>query len=165
MYPFESLRVDSPIELVSIFVSWVLVITLVAYGQHYLTHTRPWLARLSEGSYPFYILHQTIIVVIGYYVCKTHWNINAKFWTISLLTLAICVSFFELCIRPFNVMRFLFGLKLKRPGYSAGTRMLVLIIGIVSQFTSQVSECPDQRISITNMRLGSPQIDEPTHVI
>lgn len=93
------------------YLGWFMVITTVAYGQRYLNSTNRWLPLLNEGIYPFYILHQTVIVVLGYYVVQWPWSISAKFWFISLSTLVICVTIYALLIRPFKVTRFLFGMK------------------------------------------------------
>ncbi len=106
--------VETIFDVTSIFVSWFTVITIIAYGQHYLHKPHPWLSKISEGLYPFYILHQSVIIAIGYYVCQWNWSIAAKYWMICLLTLISCVSFYILLIRPFNTMRFLFGLKMKK---------------------------------------------------
>jgi peptidoglycan/LPS O-acetylase OafA/YrhL len=97
----------------AIFVSWFTVITIIAYGQHYLNKPHPWLSKISEGLYPFYILHQSVIIAIGYYVCQWNWCIAAKYWTICFLTLISCVVVYVLLIRPFNATRFLFGMKKK----------------------------------------------------
>lgn len=111
--PWTDDTVETIFDVIAIFVSWFTVITIVAYGQHYLNKPHPWLSKISEGLYPFYILHQSVIIAIGYYVCQLDWSIGAKYWSISLLTLASCVGFYLLLIRPFNVMRFLFGMKKK----------------------------------------------------
>lgn len=97
----------------AIFVSWFTVITIIAYGQHYLNKPHRWLSKISEGLYPFYILHQTVIIAIGYYICQFPWSIAAKYWAICFLTLVSCLVIYALFIRPFNVMRFLFGMKKK----------------------------------------------------
>lgn len=109
--PWTDDTVETIFDVIAIFVSWFTVITIVAYGQHYLNKPHPWLSKISEGLYPFYILHQSVIIAIGYYVCQLDWSISAKYWSISLLTLISCVGFYLLLIRPFNVMRFLFGMK------------------------------------------------------
>ncbi len=106
-------QIEIVFDVTSIFVSWFTVITIIAYGQHYLNSPHPWLSKINEGLYPFYILHQTVIIAIGYYICQWDWSISAKYWTICFLTLASCVLFFLFVIRPFNVMRFLFGVKPK----------------------------------------------------
>jgi hypothetical protein len=100
-------------DVIAIFVSWFTVITVIAYGQHFLNRPHPWLKHFNEGLYPFYILHQTVIIAIGYYICQLPWGIFAKFWTVSFLTLISCVGFYSLVIKPFNVMRILFGMKRK----------------------------------------------------
>jgi glucans biosynthesis protein C len=95
------------------FVGWFWIITIIAFGRYYFSRPHPWLTMIGDGLISFYILHQTVLVAIGYYMCKLPWGINAKFWSINLLTSAFCVSFYFLCIRPFNVMRIAFGMKLK----------------------------------------------------
>ena len=109
--PWDTDTVETMFDVTAIFVSWFTVITVIAYGQHYLNRPHPWLKHFNEGLYPFYILHQTVIIAIGYYICQLQWSIFAKFWTVSLLTLVSCVGFYFLIIRPFNVVRVLFGLK------------------------------------------------------
>lgn len=111
--PWTDDTVETIFDVIAIFVSWFTVITIVAYGQHYLNKPHPWLSKISEGLYPFYILHQSVIIAIGYYVCQLDWSISAKYLIISFLTLISCVGFYLLLIRPFNVMRFLFGMKKK----------------------------------------------------
>ena len=121
---YDSLTIHSIHQTISIFVGWFWVVTLVAYGQRYLNQSNAWLSAMSEGIYPFYILHQTVIVIIGYYICQLQWSIAAKFWSINFLTLAFCVTFYFLCIRPFNIMRIPFGLKLKRRAPSSITQVI-----------------------------------------
>lgn len=111
--PWTERTVEIIFDVTGIFLSWFTVITIIAYGQHYLNRPHPWLARINEGLYPFYILHQTVIIWIGYYVCQLDWSIAGKYWSICFLTLVSCVSFYLLLIRPFKVMRFLFGMKMK----------------------------------------------------
>ncbi len=112
-FPWSDDTVEAVFSVFSIFVGWFSLITIIGYGQHYLNRPHPWLKYFNEGLYPFYILHQTAILAIGYYVCQWDWSIFAKFWTISLLTLVSCVLIF-LVIRTNNVTRLLFGLKMKK---------------------------------------------------
>ncbi len=112
--PFSDDTVELIFDVSAIIGSWCWVITIVAFGQHYLHKSHKWLTIVNEGLYPFYILHQTAIIAIGYYVCQLDWSIGAKFWVVSLLTLVSCVGFYLLLIRPFNVMRLFFGMKPKK---------------------------------------------------
>ncbi len=109
-YLFHNITVPSLHEIASVFVGWFWLMTLLGYAQRYLNHSNRWLVVVNEGIFSFYILHQTIIVAFGYYICQLSWSIAAKFWTINFLTLLFCVVFYLLLIRPFNVVRFCFGM-------------------------------------------------------
>lgn len=112
--PWADRTVEIMFDVTAIFVSWFTVITIIAFGQHYLNRSHPWLSKVNTGLYPFYILHQTAIIAIGYYVCQLDWSIGSKFWTVSILTLISCVVFYLIVVQPFNLMRFLFGVKPRR---------------------------------------------------
>ncbi len=112
--PWTDDNIETFFDVTAIFVSWFTVITIIAYGQHYLNKPHKWLTIANEGLYPFYILHQTVIIAIGYYIVQLPWGISAKYWMINFLTALSCVGFYLLIIRPFNVMRFLFGMKARR---------------------------------------------------
>src|SRR5678810_147530 len=98
-------------DILGLFLSWSVLITVIGFGQHYLDRSHPILKYVNEGLYPFYILHQTVIIAIGYYICQLDWSIAAKYWSISLLTLISCVAIFFFLIRPIKLMRLFFGLK------------------------------------------------------
>lgn len=91
--------------------SWFWVFAIVGYGKRYLNKTHASLPYLNEAVYPFYILHQTIIIVIGYYVIQTSDTIGMKFLFITILSLVVSLGIYHLFIRPFNFLRLIFGLK------------------------------------------------------
>jgi glucans biosynthesis protein C len=109
--PWSTDTVETIFDVTATFGSWFWVITVIAFGQYYLNKPHPWLKHFNEGLYPFYILHQTVIIAIGFYVCQQPWSIFVKFWTVSLLTLLSCVGIYFLLIRPFNLVRLFFGMK------------------------------------------------------
>jgi ABC-type glycerol-3-phosphate transport system permease component len=55
-----------------------------------------------------------VIITVGYYVCQLDWGIAAKYWSIILLTVVSCLAFYFILIRPFAIMRILFGMKPQR---------------------------------------------------
>ena len=87
------------------------VLATIGYGYRYLNRNHLALPRLNETVYPFYILHQTVIVVIGYYVLKLDWGIWPGFFAVSLSALAMCVALIVVVIRPFRLTRAVFGMK------------------------------------------------------
>lgn len=111
--PLNNETIGNVYDVSALFLSWFTVLAIMGYGQTYLNRPHRWLSKINEGLYPFYILHQTVIIWIGYYVCQIDWSITAKYWSICFLTLISCVVFYVLVIRPFNVMRLLFGVKMK----------------------------------------------------
>jgi len=91
-------------------VSWSGLLAMLGYATEYCRKTPEWLKLANELIYPFYILHQTIIVGFAFYIVQWQAGIGVK--SISLLlsslltTIAIC-----LLIRTFGILRFVFGLK------------------------------------------------------
>jgi len=60
---------------------------------------------------PFYILHQTVILSVAYFVVQ--WAIPdlLKWLIVVPVSFAIIMLLYEFLVRRFNVMRFLFGMK------------------------------------------------------
>jgi hypothetical protein len=91
--------------------SWAWVLTAIGYGKQYLDKPHRALNYLNQAVYPFYILHQTIIVILAYYVVQTSDTIGMKYLFIVITTLILSMGIFHLLIRPYPVCRFLFGMK------------------------------------------------------
>jgi surface polysaccharide O-acyltransferase-like enzyme len=77
------------------------------------------LAYASEAFLPFYILHQTIVFAIGYYVVPLDMPALAKYLVISLSALAATLLVYEVAIRRVPLIRWLFGMRPARPGRQA----------------------------------------------
>jgi hypothetical protein len=91
----------------------------------HLTFNKPYLQPLNEAVLPFYVLHQSVLIYVGYVVVQ--WDIPAlaKWLIIAPLSFAIIVGLIAI-IRRVNVLRFLFGMKpLPRSVQSAPTGMPV----------------------------------------
>jgi peptidoglycan/LPS O-acetylase OafA/YrhL len=97
--------------IVCCLVAWSALLTLLGYAQFYLTKTPKWLRLSNELIYPFYIFHQTVIVVIGYYVITWQVPILLKIISLFVLSFSITSVICWFVIKPSNTLRFLFGLK------------------------------------------------------
>jgi glucan biosynthesis protein C len=75
-----------------------------------------------EAQLPFYVLHQTPIIIIGYYIVGQDWSALAKFWIIFLGSLISTLLVYELLVRRIGVLRLLFGMKPKTRGESGNRR-------------------------------------------
>jgi len=104
----------APDALTANLFTWLWVMVFLGYGYRYLSFANPLLRWVRQASYPFYILHQTVIVGIGYYVIQTSWTPWTKYFVIVALTMAACLALYELCIRRFAPLRLAFGMKAPR---------------------------------------------------
>lgn|SRR5690554_103750 len=90
---------------------WSWVITLFGFAARYLNSNSSALKYANQAVYPFYILHQTIIVIIGYYMIDLDWPVGAKGSVMIFGTFGITWVIYEFLIRRWKIFRPLFGLK------------------------------------------------------
>ncbi|MFT5984306.1 MAG: glucan biosynthesis protein C, partial [Ulvibacter sp.] len=109
-YLILSVRWDIWYGLCSLL-GWCFVLTILGYGQVYFNKPSLWLKRMNEAIYPFYILHQTVIVVFAYYIIQLDLNISAKFSILLVSSFLIIVFIYRFFIYPFKITRILFGMK------------------------------------------------------
>lgn len=102
---------NAALQLLQGFNAWFWVLALLGFGRRHLSFRNGVLDYASEGIYPFYLLHQTVIVVVAFYVIRAPDGVWAKFWFTSLVSLALTVALYDLLVRPFRLTRFLFGMK------------------------------------------------------
>ncbi len=93
-------------------VTWSLLIAILGFGKRFLNFTNKTLKYASQIAYPFYILHQTVIVTIGFYVLQWNTNVLTKF---AFIVIAATAATLLLCeaVKLTNATRFLFGIKLR----------------------------------------------------
>ena len=92
---------------------WSFVLTFLGYGQIYLNKPSLWLKKMNEAIYPFYILHQTIIVVFAYFIIQLDLNIPMKLAILFISSLLAIVLVYRIMVYPFRITRILFGMKNK----------------------------------------------------
>jgi len=93
--------------------AWVWVLAAIGYGKRYLNKRHRILDYLNQAVYPFYILHQTVILVLVFYIVKVQESIGMKYFFVVIVTFLLSMGIFHLFIRPFAPMRLLFGMKPK----------------------------------------------------
>lgn len=93
--------------------TWGWVFGLIGYGKKYLNKKTRSLNYLNQAVYPFYIIHQTVIVVLVYYIVQLPDDILSKYVFTVGMTLFVSMGLYHVLVRPYNVMRFLFGMKPK----------------------------------------------------
>lgn len=91
--------------------AWSWLVFLVGSASRYLNFTNRFLSYANQAALPFYLLHQTIILLIAFPVVRLRLNIFTKFMTISTVSFILIAILYELTIRRSNLLRFLFGMK------------------------------------------------------
>ena len=103
------------IELVHMMVepiyAWACI--LVAFGlvRRFANRPSKALSYMTEAIFPWYILHQTFIVIFGFWLTRQGLSPMLEFGLISVLTFASCLLVHEYIIRRSGILRPLLGLK------------------------------------------------------
>jgi peptidoglycan/LPS O-acetylase OafA/YrhL len=100
--------------------TWLTILCLLGYGRRLLTRPNSFLVYFGEAGYPFYILHQTVLVGIAYYVVRWEASIAVKYLVVAAATFAATTLLYELTIRRFRPSRILFGMKSRRQPTAIG---------------------------------------------
>lgn len=97
---------------------WLTIIAVLGYGRKFLGSppksrvSTGFLLYFGEGSYPFYLLHQTVLVAIAFYIVQLQAGIALKSIVIATATYAGTLLLYEFLVRRTNLTRFLFGMRL-----------------------------------------------------
>lgn len=88
---------------------WVAIVAMLGLAQRYLNRDGPVLRFLTEAVFPYYILHQTLIVAVGFWVGGLLLPVWQEAGIITVATVVGCVVLTE-AIKRLPPLRPLFGL-------------------------------------------------------
>jgi glucan biosynthesis protein C len=94
----------------------------------FLTLDRPVLRSANEGVMPFYILHQTILLCIGYFIMSLAIHDALKWLIVFIGSFVVIIALYMLLIKKIDLFRFLFGMKTTRPGFDISQKGLAVVI-------------------------------------
>ncbi|WP_411032075.1 acyltransferase family protein [Spongiimicrobium sp. 3-5] len=86
-------------------------LTAIGYFKTYFNKENRWRKLLNEAIYPFYLLHQPALVIVGYIVLQ--WQISYALQAVLIIMLSLISIFitYWFIIKRFNLLRFIFGMK------------------------------------------------------
>jgi glucan biosynthesis protein C len=93
---------------------WGMILGLLGLAHRFMTAGGPVLGYATEAAYPFYILHQTVLVAVAYFVVQWDWAAGLKYAAIAVATFALSLLIYEVAVRRWGPVRFLLGMKPKR---------------------------------------------------
>jgi glucans biosynthesis protein C len=90
---------------------WSIILGVCGIAKKHLNFTNSFLKFANKAVYPFYIIHQTVIVALGFYLVQLNAPIAVKLILLIILSFLLIWLIYYWLIRPFSIMRFLFGMK------------------------------------------------------
>ncbi|MBT2677398.1 acyltransferase family protein [Bacillus sp. ISL-35] len=97
--------------IVRVLLVWNTLFFILFLGDKYLNFSNSILKYASEASMPFYVLHQPMIILIGYFIYSIDWPIPLKVIVLVSSSFALIMCIYHFIIKRVNFLRLLFGLK------------------------------------------------------
>jgi len=91
--------------------SWCWTMFIMYIGMRHLDTTNKWLQYGREASYPFFFLHQPVIIFIAFYAVQWDIILTVKLLVVVIGSFAGSLGLYELLVRRINPVRALFGMK------------------------------------------------------
>lgn len=79
------------------FTGWAMILFWLAVGKRFFNKETGFTKYFNKASYPIYILHQTILVALAYYVVRTYDSMPVQ-------VLCICIGSFLLTVGAYHVI-------------------------------------------------------------
>jgi len=94
---------------------WSATISALYVAMRFLNVSNKVLRYANQAILPFYVIHEPVIVMIAFYVLA--WDIPSgfKYPFVSIAALLATLALYELLIRRFKPIRWLFGMKTSQP--------------------------------------------------
>jgi peptidoglycan/LPS O-acetylase OafA/YrhL len=101
-------------ELLNAGLAWSCTVTALAFAASAMNKNTPFRKHANEAIYPFYLLHQPVIIILGYFIIQWETAVSVKAFSVLSLSFFTTIGIYWFLIRPSNLMRLLFGMKKKR---------------------------------------------------
>jgi peptidoglycan/LPS O-acetylase OafA/YrhL len=93
--------------------TWLTLVGMLGFGKRYLNRPSKVQSYLAEGSYPVYILHQTVIVIVAFYVVSIP-TARPVQWIVLLVGSVLSTFALYEIVRRLGFLRLLFGMKSRK---------------------------------------------------
>ena len=89
---------------------WIMLLAILGWSHALLNRPFKWLAWANEAVYPWYMLHQSLIVLAAYWLVDRKLGAITEAAMVLLITIAGCWLIFAV-VRRLGFLRPLFGMK------------------------------------------------------
>ena len=114
--------------LLSFFSAWSWLFAILGFSMRFLAFDRPLLRSANEGVLPFYILHQTVLLCIGYFVITWQIHDAIKWVIVFFSSFIVIITLYTLFVWKIEFFRFLFGMKTTHTFFDVFRKRKALII-------------------------------------
>jgi len=90
---------------------WSWILTIFGFSAKYLNKESPLIRYRNKAVYPFYILHQTITVICGYYLMEVPMHYSFKMLIMVLVTFCGSWLLYEFVVLKIKIIWPFFGMK------------------------------------------------------
>lgn len=109
---FTSMRFVVLFSALNSIQGWAAVIAAFGFARRHLRRDGPVRRYLTDAVFPYFIIHQTAIVVAGHWLTTMNVPVHIEAPAMIIITIASCVIGYEI-VRRVWLLRPLFGLKLE----------------------------------------------------
>lgn len=95
--------------------AWAWLAVFIGYAGRYFKESNRFLQYAHPIVMPFYVLHQTVIVMFGFFLANCDMPVGLTFIILALCSFAVVIGFCEIVITHSKAMQFLFGMKRRQP--------------------------------------------------
>jgi glucans biosynthesis protein C len=114
-----SVDLEAPPRALPEFLLWACVAAagwcgatfMLFFGMRYLDHDSKALRYGQATLLPFFVLHQTVMLAIAYFVVQWHVGILPKLLVVLIGSFFVCIGLIELVIKRVGILRVFFGMK------------------------------------------------------
>jgi glucans biosynthesis protein C len=97
-------------------ICWASLVAICGFASRHLQSGNRFLRYANDAVLPFYILHQTVILGIGFHVIRLDAPLWLEYLIIAIGSFVATMALYELLVRRIRILRLLFGMKpLRRP--------------------------------------------------
>ena len=100
-------------SVVSLLMGWLISLCVLGYGQQYLNKDHPLRKPLNQAIYPFYLIHQPLIIVFGFWVIAFPLASGLKALFMTIGSLVFFKMFYSGIVLKSRYLGFCFGIKKK----------------------------------------------------
>lgn len=108
LYCFKNIR-NVWMTVLYIFFGWMTIIMLLGIGKSKLNFHNRASIYLTQASFPVYILHMPILVVVGFFALKLPIGVAGQFLLIELISFIATFLIYEI-VKRMSVLRFFLGM-------------------------------------------------------